>query len=168
MTGRSQFVTGAAFAALVLTAAAAPASAQALATHRIPATLAMEAVAEAVASCAKQGYNETVVLVDVDGVTQALLRGDGAGAHTLDSATYKAYTAASFKSDTAALVERAKTRPIAPLFEKLPHLLLFGGGIVIKIGEETVGAIGASGAPGGELDDGCAKAGLEKIRERLK
>jgi uncharacterized protein GlcG (DUF336 family) len=144
------------------------ATAQTLPTHRIPAALALEAVGAAVAACAQQGYSETAVLVDADGVRQAVLRGDRAGAHTLDSAYDKAYTAASFKSDTSALVERAKTVPIAPLLAKLPNLLLFGGGLVIKIDDEIVGAIGAAGAPGGELDDACARAGLEKIRDRLK
>jgi uncharacterized protein GlcG (DUF336 family) len=114
----------------------------------------------AVAACARQGYSETAVLVDVDGVRQAVLRGD----HTLD----KAYTAASFKSDTSALVERAKTVPITPLLAKLPNLLLIGGGLVIKIDDEVVGAIGAAGAPGGDLDDACARAGLDKIRDHLK
>ena len=141
---------------------------QTLPTHRIPAALALEAVGEAVAACAKQGYSETAVLVDADGVRQAVLRGDRAGAHTLDSASDKAYTAASFKSDTSALVERAKTVPIAPLLAKLPNLLLFSGGLVIKIDDEVVGAIGAAGAPGGDLDDACARAGLDKIRDRLK
>jgi uncharacterized protein GlcG (DUF336 family) len=148
--------------------APALASAQALATHRIPAGLALEAVSAAVAACAQQGYSETAVLVDVDGVRQAVLRGDRAGAHTLDSAFDKAYTAASFKSDTSALVERSKTAPIAPLLAKLPNLLLFAGGLVIKVDDEVVGAIGAAGAPGGELDDACARAGLDKIRDRLK
>jgi uncharacterized protein GlcG (DUF336 family) len=141
---------------------------QTLQTHRIPAALAMEAVGEAVAECSRQGYSETAVLVDADGVRQAVLRGDRAGAHTLDSAFDKAYTAASFKSDTSALVERAKTAPIAPLLAKLPNTLLFGGGLVIKIDDEVVGAIGAAGAPGADLDDGCARAGLDKIRDRLK
>ena len=144
------------------------ASAQVLSTHRIPAALALEAVAAAVETCAKEGYAETVVLVDADGVRQALLRGDWAGIHTLDSATDKAYTSASFKTDTSALVERAKTVPIAPILAKLPNLLLFGGGVVIKVGNEVIGAIGAAGAPGGDLDENCAKAGLEKIRDRLK
>ena len=141
---------------------------QTVTTHRIPAALALEAVGEAVAACARQGYNETAVLVDADGVRQAVLRGDRAGAHTLDSAYDKAYTAASFKSDTSALVERSKTAPIAPLLAKLPHLLLFGGGLVIKVDDEVVGAIGAAGAPGADLDDGCARAGFDKIRDRLK
>jgi uncharacterized protein GlcG (DUF336 family) len=147
----------------------AVADAQLLPTRRIPAEAANQAVAEAVASCAKQGYNETAVLVDADGVRQAVLRGDRTGSHTLDSAFDKAYTAASFKTDTSALFERAKTAPgFANLFTQLPHLILIGGGIVIKVGDEVVGAIGAAGAPGGNLDDACARAGLEKIQAQLK
>jgi uncharacterized protein GlcG (DUF336 family) len=147
---------------------ASAASAQTLATHRIPATLATEAASEAVASCAKGGYSETAVVVDADGATIAAVRGDGAGIHTLDSAHDKAYTAVSLKSDTMAIAERAKNNgEIAPL-AKLPHLLFFPGGVVIKLDNEIIGAIGAAGAPGGSLDDGCAKAGLEKIRDRLK
>jgi uncharacterized protein GlcG (DUF336 family) len=108
------------------------------------------------------------VLVDADGVRQAVLRGDRAGAHTLDSAYAKAYTAASFKTDTTALVARSKTVPVLANLFKLPHLLLLGGGIVIKLGDEVVGAIGAAGAPGGDLDDACARAGLDRIRGQLK
>jgi uncharacterized protein GlcG (DUF336 family) len=72
-----------------------------LQTHRISADLANQAVAAVVAKCASQGYAETGVLVDADGVRLAVLRGDRAGAHTLDSAFAKAYTAASFKSQSA-------------------------------------------------------------------
>src|ERR1700722_10361140 len=156
--------------ALLVLLTAAPANAQGLlATHRVSAELANEAVAEAVASCTKQGYAETAVLVDADGVRQAVLRGDRAGSHTLDSAYDKAYTAASFKTDTSALFERSKTAPgFANLFTQLPHLILLGGGIVIKVGDEVVGAIGASGAPGANLDDACAHAGLDKIRDQLR
>jgi uncharacterized protein GlcG (DUF336 family) len=140
-----------------------------LTTHRLSAALAGEAVTAAVASCASQGYAETVVLVDADGVRQAVLRGDRAGSHSLDSANDKAYTAASFKTDTSALVERAKSLPgFSALFTQLPHLVLFGGGVVIKLNDEVVGAIGAAGAPGGNLDEACARAGLDKIRDRLK
>jgi uncharacterized protein GlcG (DUF336 family) len=97
-----------------------------------------------------------------------LLRGDGAGIHTLDSAHDKAYTSVSFKNDTLALAERAKGEDsIAPL-AKLPHVMFFGGGVVIKLGDEVIGSIGASGAPGAKLDDGCAHAGLDKITDRLK
>lgn len=157
--------------ALLIAAGAALTAGSALAadvitTHRISAALANEAVGAAVAACAKQGYAETVVLVDSDGVRQAELRGDGAGIHTLDSANDKAYTSLTFKTDTGALLDRAQQ--IGTLTSRLPHLLLFQGGLVIKIGTEVVGAIGASGAPGGPLDEGCAKAGLDAIRDRLK
>ena len=141
-------------------------AADVLTTHRISAALANEAVGVAVASCAKQGYAETAVLVDSDGVRQAELRGDGAGIHTLDSANDKAYTSLTFKADTGSLVERAQA--IGPLTSRLPHLLLFQGGLVIKLGDEVVGAIGASGAPGGPLDEACARAGIDAIRDRLK
>jgi uncharacterized protein GlcG (DUF336 family) len=147
---------------------ASAAMAQTLPTHRIPAALAAEAASEAVAACAKGGYTETAVVVDADGATIAAVRGDGAGIHTLDSAHDKAYTSVTFKNDTMALAERAKTDgPIAPL-AKLPHILFFPGGVVIKLGDEIIGGIGAAGAPGGNLDDNCAKAGVEKIRDRLK
>ncbi len=73
-----------------------PAFAQGLIpTHRLAAALANEAVGEAVAVCAKNGYAVTAIVVDLDGVRQAVLRGDGAAVHTLDSAYVKAYTAAS-------------------------------------------------------------------------
>jgi uncharacterized protein GlcG (DUF336 family) len=139
-----------------------------LITHRLSAALANEIVTEAVSACAKQGYAETAVVVSADGVRQAELRGDRAGAHTLDSANDKAYTSASFKTDTSALVERAKSTPALVNLFKLPHLLLLGGGVVIKIGDEVVGAVGAGGAPGGDLDEACARAGVDKVKDRLK
>jgi uncharacterized protein GlcG (DUF336 family) len=148
---------------------AKPAAAQVLTTHRIPAALALEAVAAAVEACAKQGYAETAVLVDADGVPEALLRGDSGGAHSLDSATYKAYTSASFKANSSQVAARAAQTPsLAALLAKLPKLVASGGGVVIKMDKEVIGAIGAGGAPGGDLDEACAKAGLDKIRDRLK
>jgi len=137
-------------------------------THRIPAALANEAVGEAVAACAKQGYHETSVLVDADGVTQAALWGDGAGAHAMENATSKAFTSAAYKNDTGKLVEQAKTRELSPALNRLSRLILSQGAVVIKVGDEVIGAIGASGAPGGEKDEACARAGLAKISDRLK
>ena len=166
----SALLKGLTATALLAGLAAAPASADGLlVTHRIPAALANEAAAEVVAACAKQNYTETAVIVDADGVRLAVLRGDRAGAHTLDSAFYKAYTAATFKSDTTAVSKRAETSPIVTnLLAKLPNLVNAGGGLVIKIDNEVLGGIGASGAPGGDLDDACAKAGLDKIMAGLK
>ena len=144
------------------------AQAQTLPTHRIPAALAAEAASETVVACGKQGYHETAQVVDADGVVIATMRGDGTGAHTLDSAYYKAYTPASFKNDTLALAERAKGEDSILPLAKLPHVMFLGGGVPIKLGDETIGAIGAAGAPGGKLDDACARAGLDKIKDRLE
>ena len=120
----------------------APAGAQGLLTApRISAALANEAVGAAVASCAAQGYNETAVLVDTDGVTVASLRGDNTGIHTLDSAHDKAYTAVSFKRDTIGMTPGETD----VLMARLPHLLRAGGGVVIKSGTTVVGAIGGRG-----------------------
>ena len=153
------------FAAVLLCAIPAAASAQGLlASPRISAALANEAVGAAVASCAAQGYHETAVLVDTDGVVQASLRGDEAGIHTLDSAHDKAYTAVTFKRDTIAMTPGETD----VLMARLPHLLRAGGGVVIRSGATVLGAIGASGAPGYQYDDACAKAGIPKIADRLK
>jgi uncharacterized protein GlcG (DUF336 family) len=157
-----------AMAAAIVFIGATESWADTLPTHRIPAALAAEAASETVAACARQGYHETAAVLDADGTAIAVLRGDGAGIHTLDSAHDKAYTSVSFKNDTLALAERAKGEDsIAPL-AKLPHVMFFGGGVVIKLDDEVIGSIGAAGAPGAKLDDACARAGLDKIRERLK
>jgi uncharacterized protein GlcG (DUF336 family) len=145
-------------------ASASMSSADTLQTHRIPAALAVEAASEAVAACARQGYRETAAVLDADGATIVALRGDGAGIHTLDSAHDKAYTSVSFKNDTLALAEVAQLAPLA----KLPHVMFIGGGVVIRLGDEVIGSIGAAGAPGAKFDDGCAHSGLDKIRDRLK
>jgi uncharacterized protein GlcG (DUF336 family) len=156
-------------ACAVVAGIASPAAADGLlTTHRISASLANEAVGTAVATCAGQGYTVTSVLLDMDGVRQAVLRGDAAGIHTLDGANDKAYTSVTYKTDTGVLVERAKTIPPSALMAKLPHLVLAQGAIVIKIGDEQIGAIGVSGAPGGEKDEACARAGIAQIQDRLK
>ena len=150
-------------------ALASPAAADGLlTTHRISASLANEAVGTAVATCAGQGYAVTSVLLDMDGVRQAVLRGDGASIHTLDGANDKAYTSVTYKNDSGVLVERAKTTPPSALFSRLPHLVLAQGAIVIKVGDEQIGAIGVSGAPGGEKDEACARAAIAQIQDRLK
>jgi uncharacterized protein GlcG (DUF336 family) len=144
-----------------------------LAMHRLSAGLAAEAVAEAVATCAKQGYKVTATIVDYDGVEQAMLRGDGAMMTTLDASRDKAYTAlvlgAARNEDTSgAIAQRMGVAPSSGGLAKLPHILLLQGAIRIKVATEAIGAIGVGGAPGGDLDEACAKAGLDKIIDRLK
>jgi len=157
-------------AAIVLSIGlAAPASAQGLqATHRVTAPLALEAVGAAVAHCAGQGYFVSAVVVDASGVRQAVLRGDNAGVHTMDSAMGKAYTAASFKAPTGATTQRIMGNPAAAGIAHVPGVLFAQGGIPIKLGDEVIGGIGVGGSPGGDKDEACAQAGLDKISDRLK
>ena len=135
---------------------------------RLSASLAAELVLAAVTACAQKDYHVGAVVLDTGGVQQAALRGDGAAGQNVLNAIDKAYTAVSFGTDTAELVERAKTGPVSSAFAKVPHLLLNAGGVVIKVGDEVIGAIGVSGAPGGDNDVVCAKAALEKVKDRMK
>src|SRR3954463_15829336 len=108
-----------------------------IAEHRLAAALANEAVAEAVAACAKNRYAVTAIVVDIDGVRQAVLRGDGAPVHTLDSAYAKAYTAASLapvrkEDSTKAIFERLSKNPSTTAsLGNLPHVTLTPGGATI-------------------------------------
>ena len=156
--------------ASLLALAALPASAQSvITTHRLSAALANEAVGAAVEACAKQGYHVTATLLDDAGHHQAVLRGDGTDIHTLDSSEMKAYTAISFRTDTIALVERAKKEGGPPsAVAKDPKMILAQGGVVIKIGNEVIGALGVGGGPGQNIDTNCARAGVAKIADRLK
>src|SRR6516164_6495713 len=142
-------------------------------THRLSAALASEAVTEAVATCAKQGYRVSAVVLDTDGVTQSALRGDGATVTSLDASRDKAYTvimlgAGRNEDSTGIIAERMGANPNPGGLAKLPHVLLLQGGLRIKAGSEAIAAIGVGGAPGGNLDEACAKAGIDKISARLK
>jgi uncharacterized protein GlcG (DUF336 family) len=154
---------------------ASPVSAQGLIkTNRLSAALAHELVGEAVAACARNGYAVTAVVVSVDGVRQAVLRGDGAPVHTLDSAFAKAYTAASLvpvrkEKSTKELFERvAKNPSTTTSLGNLPNITFTPGGITIFAGQEPIGGLGVGGAPGGNFDDECADAALKKSADRLK
>ena len=163
----------AAFAALAF--GTVEASAQGLVTiQKLSASLANELVGESVAACAQKGYTVSAVVVDLDGVRQALLRGNGAPIHTLDNAFYKAYSAASLtlarkENSTKEVADRigknhATTVPQTPL----PNVTYAVGGVTIKVGEAAIGAIGVSGAPGGQFDEECARVALAKIKDRMK
>jgi uncharacterized protein GlcG (DUF336 family) len=145
-----------------------PGIAQGVVTERnISATLAAEAVAAAVEACAGRGFRVSAAVVDRSGVLRALLRADGAGPHTVASARAKAYTAASMRANTTQILETVRSNPAAARLPDIEGFLVVGGGIPIRAGEDVVGAIGVSGAPGGHLDDQCAEAGIERIRDRL-
>jgi uncharacterized protein GlcG (DUF336 family) len=162
-------------ALLVWCVAPAQLSAQGLIkTSRLSATLALEAVGEAVAACAKNGYAVSAVVVTIDGARQAVLRGDGAPVHTLDSAYAKAYTAASLvpvrkERSTKELFERVSKNPSTTTsLGNLPNITFTPGGITIFAGDEPIGGLGVGGAPGGNFDHDCADAALKKIADRMK
>lgn len=164
----SIYATCGAIAVAVVLAAPAARAQGLMNTHRIPAALAAAAVTTAVDACAKQGYAVTSTLLDADGVVQALVRGDGAGIHTVQMAHDKAFTAISFRTDTSAIVERAKSSPPSPAITKEPNLILAPGGVVIIKDKEILGAIAVSGVPNAVGDEVCAKAGFAKITDAMK
>jgi uncharacterized protein GlcG (DUF336 family) len=128
---------------------------------------ALAAARAALAECRKQGYQVAVAVVDRAGLTQVLLRDRFAGAHTVDVATNKAWTAASFRTPTADLARETQPGQAMSGLRNLPRFLAAGGGQVIEGGGTLLGAIGVSGAPGGEADDGCAKAGIKAIADDI-
>ena len=143
-------------------------------TQKLSAALANELVGESVAACAQKGYTVTAVVVDLDGVRQAVLRGNGAPIHTLDNAFYKAYSAASLtlarkEHSTKEVADRMAKNPATTIPQTpLPNVTYAVGGVSIKAGETTIGGIGVSGAPGGQFDEECARTALAKIKDRMK
>jgi uncharacterized protein GlcG (DUF336 family) len=122
----------------------------------------------------KNSYAVTAIVVDIDGVRQAVLRGDGAPVHTLDSAYAKAYTAASLapvrkEDSTKAIFERLSKNPSTTAsLGNLPNVTFTPGGVTIMAAGKPIGGIGVGGAPGGNFDDDCARAALDKIKDRMK
>ena len=142
--------------------------------QKLSAPLANELVGETVAACAQKGYTVTAVVVDLDGVRQAMLRGNGAPVHTLDNAFYKAYSAASLtlarkEDSTRAVAERMAKNPATTVPQTpLPNVTYAVGGVTIMAGGTAIGGIGVSGAPGGQFDEECARVALDKIKDRMK
>lgn len=133
----------------------------------LPLASANKAASAALEKCKQDGYRVSVAVVDRAGLLRTLMRGDGAGPHTTDSSTKKAYTAASLRRPTSELAEMlAKVPALQSLRDMNDKILMLGGGLPIEIGGETVGAIGVGGAPGAHLDDACAQAGLDAIKQR--
>ncbi len=149
----------------------APASAQdegTFAVKSLTPETALAAARAAMAHCRAQGFQVAVAVVDRSGVLQALLRDRYAGAHTIDVATDKAWTAASFKIATASLATETQAgKPMSGL-RAVPRVMAAGGGQVIEGAGSLLGAIGVSGAPGGEADDACASAGIKAIADAIE
>lgn len=149
---------------------AAPARAQeALVTYKTMSTeLALDLARAALVDCRNRGYQVAVAVVDRFGVTQVMLRDRFAGPHTAPTAASKAWTAVSFRTNTSDLIGVSQPGMPQAGVRNLPGAVILGGGVMVEAGGTMVGAVGVSGAPGGEADDACAKAGIEAVRDRLE
>jgi uncharacterized protein GlcG (DUF336 family) len=149
--------------------AASAAQAQAVRTERnMSLDLANQIAAATVADCSAKGYAVAAAVVDRAGSLRALHRADNAGPHTLSSSQAKAYTSASAKNTTLAMMEGSQKNPAGANLVHMPGFLLLGGGVPIKVGNEVIGAVGVGGAPGGHLDEQCAMTGIDKVKDLLK
>lgn len=131
-------------------------------------TAAAKAAQAALARCQKDGYTVTVAVVDRGGVPLALMRDNLAGAHTSRTAVGKAATAVSFRTDTAELVTATQPGKPSSGIRALPDIVVLGGGMLIRAKGSLVGGIGVSGAPSGDADDACAKAGIAAIADAIE
>lgn len=137
-------------------------------TKSLTPETALVAARAALESCRKQGFQVSVAVVDRAGLTQVLLRDRFAGAHTIEVATDKAWTAASFHTPTSALARETQPDKSLGGLRNLPRLMAVSGGVVIEGGGTYFGGIGVSGAPGGESDEACAQAGLKAISDAIE
>jgi uncharacterized protein GlcG (DUF336 family) len=131
--------------------------------HLTPET-ALKATRAALEDCRKRGFQVAVAVVDRGGVAQALVRDRFAGPHTTSTAIGKGWTAVSFRSDTLPFAEMTQSGRPSSGIRDLPGVVAVGGGVLIEAGGSILGAIGVSGAPGGDEDDKCARAGIAAIR----
>ena len=157
--------------ALFVTTAATGAFAAEPATFSIKALTpetAMKAAAAALAKCRADGYQVAVAIVDRSGLVQTVVRDRFAGAHTPETATNKAWTAVSFRTNTTDLVKLTAPGQEAAGIRNLPRVVAVGGGVMIEAGGSILAGIGVSGAPGGAADDVCARAGIKAIADNLE
>ena len=137
-------------------------------TRALTPETALVAAQAALAHCRKGSYQVSVAVVDRSGITQVLLRDRFAGPHTVEVATNKAWSALSFRTATSELARETEAgKPMSGLRHH-PRFMAAGGGLTIEGGGSLFGGIGVSGAPGGDADEACAKAGLAAIAERIE
>jgi uncharacterized protein GlcG (DUF336 family) len=143
------------------------AQAQGLVTEKaMPLAMAQTIANGAMDACKAMGYKISVAVVDRDGLTMVMLRGDGAGLHTPEGAERKAYTAQTYHAPSADFLKRMQRDPAAHASESYSHVLALAGGLPIKAGNDVIGAVGVSGSPG--KDDDCSQAGIDKVADQLK
>ena len=150
-------------AATTSAVAAQPAAAQVLQQPNVSLALANELVHAALAACHAEGRAAVAVVVDRGGNLVAVQRGDSVGPHNTDAAVRKAFTALSTKSPTRQLAANARANPDSQNLNTVGTLLLIGGGVPLKVGNEVIGAIGVGGAGGASNDEACALQAIAKV-----
>ena len=144
------------------------ANAQAPQTEKnVSMKMALTIIDATLEQCTKDGYKVSVVIVDNAGLVRASIRGDGTNPHTMEFARKKAYTART-RGQTSLEFMKLTENPASAYLRQIPDVVGVGGGVPIKVGGVTIGAVGVSGAPGGEKDEVCANAGIAKVADQLK
>jgi uncharacterized protein GlcG (DUF336 family) len=115
--------------------------------------------------CRADGFRVTVTIVDAAGMVKVQMHDDGAGPHTMDFSRKKAYSALTFKRTSGETGKAWAAAPPAPL---ITDAVGTPGGVPIKVGNDVIGAVGVSGAPGGDKDEVCSNAGIAKVASKLK
>ena len=160
--------SGAVCATAALAAGAAPAQEATYAVKMMTLETALKAAQAALKKCRDDGFQVAVAVVDRGGLTQVLLRDRFAGPHTVRMAVDKAWTTVSFRTSTAELAKATQPGSPQSSIRHRPRVAAVAGGLMIESGGSLVGGIGVSGAPGGDRDDVCAKAGIDAIRDSLE
>ncbi len=145
----------------------APASAQLLARKDISAEIAVTIAQTAIATCKTNGYAVSATIVGRNGEIIAQVRGDNTGPHTTENSFKKAFTSRTFRIPSGEMEERLKKNPQMGA-QYLTGFTTARGALPIKVGDDTIGAAGVSGAPGGEKDEVCVQAALDKVKDQLK
>ncbi len=146
---------------------ASSASAELLAHKSLTAKIAIAIAETTLATCTANGYRVSVTVVGRNGEVLLQVRGDNTNPHTMENSYKKAYTARTFSIPSGEMEERLKKNPQMGA-QYLTGFTTARGALPIKLGNEVIGAAGASGAPGGEKDEACIKAGLDKVAADLK
>jgi uncharacterized protein GlcG (DUF336 family) len=139
----------------------------ALVEKNVSMKMAQMIIEGTIEQCTKDGYKVSVVVVDNAGAVRGSLRGDGTSPATLEFARKKAYTA-RVRNQTSLEFMTFTDNPANAGLRQIPDVVAIGGGVPLKIGGVAIGAVGVSGAPGGEKDEVCAMAGIAKVAEYLK
>src|SRR3954470_4280871 len=154
-------------AALALGLTAQSAQAQLLARKDLSLAMAVTMATTAVETCKTNGYAVSAAVIGRNGEILVHLRGDNTGPHTMENSFRKAYTSRTFRIPSGEMVERLKASPQLGAIH-LTNIVAAQGALPIKVGDDVIGAIGVSGAPGGEKDEVCAKAGIDKVADQLR